>query len=100
MTAPDEDAIERLEIQVGRLLHAGVWIASGCLAAGLATWMALGPHRVANGFLTGGLVVLMLTPLARVIASLVAYIRLRDWFFATTTVLVLVVLLAAWLLKS
>jgi hypothetical protein len=27
-------------------------------------------------------------------------VRLRDWFFAATTVMVLVVLVAAWLLKS
>jgi uncharacterized membrane protein len=96
----DEEAIDRLEMQVGRLLHAGVWVAAACLSAGLALWMARGSGRLANGLLTGGLVVLMLTPLARVIASLVAYVRLRDWFFAATTVMVFVVLVAAWLLKS
>jgi uncharacterized membrane protein len=42
----------------------------------------------------------MLTPLARVLASLVAYVRLRDWFFVATTVLVFLVLIAAWLVKS
>src|SRR5213078_285024 len=96
----DDAAIDRLELQVGRLLHLGVWIASGCLAAGLGLWLSLGAGRVANMLLEAGLVVLMLTPLARVIASLVAYVRLRDWFFASTTVMVLVVLVAAWLLKS
>jgi uncharacterized membrane protein len=42
----------------------------------------------------------MLTPLARVVASFVVYWRLRDWFFVGTTVMVFVVLIAAWLLKS
>jgi len=97
---PGEDAIERLEIQVGRLLQAGVWTAAVCLAAGLALSMGFGPGRPANLFLTSGLVVLMLTPLARVVASLVAYVKLRDWFFVGTTVLVFLVLIAAWLLKS
>ena len=101
MSDPGSDeAIERLEIQVGRLLQAGVWLASISLAAGLTMWIALGPARPARMLLSGGLIVLMLTPLARVLASLVAYIRLRDWFFVGTTVMVFVVLVAAWLIKS
>jgi len=54
----------------------------------------------ARDLLNAGLIVLMLTPLARVVASLVTYARMRDWFFAGMTVLVLVVLVAAWVLKS
>jgi hypothetical protein len=99
-TPASEEAIERLEIQVGRLLQGGVWLAALCLAAGLTLWMALGDTWLAHDLLTGGLIVLMLTPLARVIASLVAYVRLRDWFFVGTTVVVFVVLVAAWMLKS
>jgi uncharacterized membrane protein len=95
-----DEAIERLELQVGRLLQAGVVTAAVSLITGLTLWMILGPGRPANLLLTGGLIVLMLTPLARVLASLVAYVRLRDWFFVATTVIVLVVLVAAWLLKS
>ena len=41
----------------------------------------------------------MITPLARVIASLIVYARMRDWFFVATTVAVFVVLVAAWLLN-
>ena len=52
-----------------------------------------------NLALTGGLIVLMLTPLARVVASLVAYVRLGDWLFVATTMIVFAVLVAAWLLK-
>jgi uncharacterized membrane protein len=100
VTAPNEAAIERLETQVGRLLHAGVTLATACLAVGLTMWLVTGGGRVTTLTLTSGLVILMLTPLARVVASLVAYVRLRDWFFVATTVLVLVVLVAAWLLKS
>jgi uncharacterized membrane protein len=100
VTASDPGAIDRLEVQVGRLLQAGVTLATACLAAGLALWLATGAGRASTLTLTTGLVVLMLTPLARVVASLVAYVRLRDWFFAATTVIVFVVLIAAWLLKS
>jgi uncharacterized membrane protein len=100
MTRAGDAAIERLEVQVGRLLQAGVTLATVCLALGLVMSLTLGNNRAATLTLTAGLVILMLTPLARVIASLVAYIRLRDWFFVATTVLVLVVLVTAWLLKS
>ena len=96
----DQAAIERLEVQVGRLLETGVMAASVCLATGLVLWFATGGGRAANLTLTVGLVVLMMTPLARVVASLIAYLRLRDWFFVATTVMVFAVLIAAWLLKS
>jgi uncharacterized membrane protein len=95
----NEDAIDRLERQVGRLLQAGVWLASACLAAGLALSM-IGGGSTAMALLTGGLIVLMLTPLARVVASFVTYVKVGDWFFAAMTVLVFAVLVAAWLLKS
>jgi uncharacterized membrane protein len=95
-----DSAIDRLEVQVGRLLQAGVMLAAVCLGAGLTLWFVLGATRAVNLVLTTGLVVLMVTPLARVVASLVAYVRLRDWFFVATTVMVFVVLVAAWLLKS
>jgi len=95
-----QDAIERLEVQVGRLLEIGVALSAACLALGLVVWMIADGSRVANALLTSGLIALMVTPLARVIASLVAWIRLRDWFFVWTTVMVFVVLIAAWLLKS
>lgn len=100
MTTADTAAIERLERQVGRLLQAGVTLATVCLVIGLAAWFVTGGSHAANLLLTMGLVVLMLTPLARVLASLVAYVRLRDWFFVVTTVLVFLVLLAAWIVKS
>jgi uncharacterized membrane protein len=95
-----DDAIERLEVQVGRLLQTGVLMSAACLGIGLALWIARGSSTPANALLTCGLVVLMMTPLARVVASLIAYVRLRDWFFVGTTVMVFVVLIAAWVLRS
>ena len=101
MTDPvSEEAIEHLEVQVGRLLEAGVALSAATLGVGLLLWLIAGDSRIARGVLTGGLVALMLTPLARVVASLIAWVRLKDWFFVSTTVMVFVVLIAAWLLKS
>jgi uncharacterized membrane protein len=96
----EAEAIDRLELRVGRLLEIGVMLSSACLGVGLLVWMFGDGSAFANRLLTVGLVSLMLTPLARVVASLIAWIRLRDWFFVATTVMVFVVLIAAWLLKS
>jgi Protein of unknown function (DUF1634) len=95
----DEEAIARLELHLGRLLFTGVTAAAVCLACGLALWSAGAVPGAANALLTTGLVILMMTPVARVVASLIVYVRMRDWFFVATTILVLVVLIAAWLLK-
>jgi len=99
MSGERDARLERLETTLGHLLRTGVMSAAACLAVGLIVWIAAGSTPLANGILTAGLVVLMVTPLMRVIVSLVAYARMRDWFFVTTTVLVFAMLLVAWLLR-
>jgi hypothetical protein len=89
----NDDAIGRLEVQLGRLLQAGVLTAAGCLAVGLVLWMAGAAAGAADILLTAGLMILMATPILRVIVSLIEYVRMRDWFFVVTTVLVFGVLL-------
>jgi uncharacterized membrane protein len=86
------DALQRLELTLGRLLQAGVISSAICLAAGLVSWMARGPSDTSTALLTVGLIVLMATPIVRVAVSLVAYVRMRDWFFVATTVMVFVLL--------
>ena len=86
-------AIQRLEVHLGRLLQAGVLASAVCLALGLALWMAGAAAGAASALLTAGLVILMATPILRVIVSLIEYARMRDWFFVGTTVLVFAVLL-------
>jgi len=95
-----ENGLGRLEAQLGRLLFTGVMASALCLAAGLVLWVAGGFPAATNRILTTGLVILMLTPIARVVASLVVYVRMRDWFFVATTIMVFAVLLMAWLLKG
>lgn len=87
-------ALQRLEITLGRLLQAGVTLAAVFLAAGLILSMVRGPSGFADVALTLGLIVLMATPILRVAVSLVAYIRMRDWFFVMTTIMVFVLLAA------
>ena len=95
-----EDVLGPLEHTLGRVLFGGVMSSAVCLAAGLGLTLAGGDPAAANAILTTGLVILMITPLARVVTSLAVYARMRDWFFVGTTILVFVELLMAWLLKA
>ena len=93
------DRLDRLETTLGHLLRTGVMSAAACLALGLIVSTAAGSTPLATTILKVGLVILMVTPLMRVVVSLVAYARMRDWLFVTTTLLVFAMLLVAWLLK-
>lgn len=87
--------LERLEAVLGRVLLGGVLTSSACLAAGLILWMEGSYPIAANRVLAAGLIVLMATPVFRVVVSLVEYLRMRDWWFAATTIGVLAVLMGA-----
>jgi uncharacterized membrane protein len=89
-----EDSIGRLEIQLGKMLQTGVLTSAACLAAGLVLWMSGAFPWAAEALLTAGLLILMATPILRVVVSLVEYARMRDWFFVATTLIVFGVLLA------
>ena len=86
------ESIDRLEVTLGRLLQAGVMSAAACLTAGLAIWMSGAWPWFATVLLTAGLMILMATPILRVVVSLVEYARVRDWFFVSTTLFVFGVL--------
>lgn len=90
MTGP---SIDRLETHLGRLLTAGLLTSAALLAAGLFLTEATEWRRPGGTILTTGLVILMATPILRVVVSLIEYWRMRDWFFVATTLAVLAVLL-------
>jgi len=85
-------SLDRLELGLGRLLQAGVLTSAACLAVGLVGWFAAGETAWSTSALTIGLIILMATPILRVIVSLVAYVRMRDWFFVMTIHTVFVLL--------
>lgn len=89
------DRDEQLERAIGRVLKTGV-IASGvCLAIGLVLLYVPGAQRFATIAIDVGLVVLMVTPVSRVVVSVYEYMRERDWTFVILTSIVLVSLLAS-----
>ena len=84
----------RLERTIGVALRAGVTTSSICLGAGLALSLA-GGARAADLLLHAGVIILLATPVARVLISIVEYTRERDWRFVALTAIVLVELMAS-----
>lgn len=72
---------------------AGVWVSSACLAAGLAFLPLSRRTSAADALLRAGLLVLMATPVLRIVLSVAEAVRQRDWFWFWTTVGVAVVLI-------
>jgi uncharacterized membrane protein len=85
----DRPSLARLEVHLGRLLVTGVMISATLLAIGLGMWLFDSHRSNALWLLNAGLLVLMATPILRVIVSFAEYIAMRQWFFAVVTILVL-----------
>lgn len=89
-----------LEIAIGRILQLGILVSSVCLALGLALTLGRGDSPVSRRLLVTGILVLLATPAARVVISVVDYARERDWAFVVFTLIVLLELAgsvaAAW----
>ena len=86
---PPPDALARLEAHVGRLFVAGVSVSAAMLAAGLVLFLFAPDAPAASKLLNAGLLVLMATPMLRVLLSVVEYVRMGDWFFVSTTLAVI-----------
>jgi uncharacterized membrane protein len=85
----------RIEIVIGTVLRTGVLISTVCLAAGLLLDLSGAWPAAAALLLQVGILVLLATPVARVIVSITQYISQRDWAFVTLTAVVLVELMAS-----
>jgi uncharacterized membrane protein len=70
-----------------RALRIATWTAAGLLLAGLLLWMAGVP--AGDPVMHAGLLLLITTPIARVLMALADYVAARDWKFAALTLIVL-----------
>jgi uncharacterized membrane protein len=84
--------MNRLERTIGAVLRLGTIGSSALFAVALV--MALTGRRadVAQRLAAAGLVILLATPAARVVVSVIEYIRERDWTFVALTLIVLLAL--------
>ena len=87
--------MSRLEGLIGSVLRAGVIASSICLGVGLVLALAGNAANAANLLLQTGVIVLLATPVARVVVSIIEYAQQRDWKFTLLTAVVLVELLAS-----
>jgi len=88
MKAGDSD----LELLIGRVLRLGVQASTACLAVGLV--VALVWPQASPWLLNVGIVLLIATPAARVVMSIVEYAIARDRLFLILTSIVLLELIA------
>jgi uncharacterized membrane protein len=119
LTSPPRDyQMDRL---ISVVLRGGVLLSAGLLILGALLYFArvlrggapanplVFPHSLGDVFsslghgdplaiLALGLIVLLLTPVARVLISIFAFARERDWLYVGITTLVLLILLLSFLL--
>ena len=82
----------RLEMMIGEVLRFGTIASTALFAIGIV--MVLAGYRVelAGLLLDAALVILLATPAARVVVSVIEYVRERDWKFVVLTLVVLAAL--------
>lgn len=81
---PDE-----MEERLGRILGLGTIISTVMFGAGLALWLTVDGRPFVDRLLNAGIIVLIVTPVSRVIASTVIYVVQRDRHMVLMTSLVL-----------
>jgi uncharacterized membrane protein len=84
---------EAIELVLARLLRIGSLIAAALLAAGILA-MVLGQTDFAPKLITAGLLVLLCTPVMRVLVAALIFVREKDWHFAFFSLVVLCALAA------
>jgi len=89
MTSPPGE-LERFDAGVGRVLRTGVLMSSVLMGLGLLAWLL--DVAAAAALLNAGLVSLMATPVVRLLASLIEYLRTREWSFVWMTGAVVIIL--------
>src|SRR4029079_9109455 len=70
----DRPTSQRLEQAIGAGLRAGVTASSVCLAVGVLWSLVTGESGVARILLQTGILVLLMTPVARVVVSIAQYV--------------------------
>lgn len=77
-----------IELILALFLRVGSIVAAGLMAAGLVD-MVLWEAQIAPKLITAGIIVLVSTPVMRVMVAGVIFIKERDWRFALFSLVVL-----------
>jgi uncharacterized membrane protein len=87
--------LDRLEHALGRILLIGSLVSTAILALGLGMALVAPASAAGPAVIRAGLLVLLATPVARVVASVFEYASDRDWLFAALTFVVLSIILGS-----
>ena len=90
---PAASSHEPIELTLARLLRVGSLIAAVLIAVGLGIMLS-GNEQLASRLVTAGLLVLMATPVLRVVTAGIIFIREKDWRFACFCLVVICALAA------
>ncbi len=78
---------------ISHILRAGIVLSSFCMIAGLLVTAVQPSSAEASSLMVTGIVLLMLTPFLRVIATLIVFMVERDWKFSAVALFVLLMLI-------
>ena len=92
-----KDDLSALERLLSRVFRAGTLASGSMLAVGLMLSFIWPSSHATQILLTGGMAVLLVTPVARVVASFLDYLWMRDWWFALWTGTVLALLASSFI---
>jgi uncharacterized membrane protein len=83
-----ENQVEAIELVLARLLRMGSLLAAALLAAGIVA-LAAGATALAPKVMTAGLLVLLCTPVMRVVVAGYIFVKEKDWHFAFFSLVVI-----------
>jgi uncharacterized membrane protein len=86
-----------LEPAIGIVLRVGTVVASAALAIGFMLSFTPVAPALSRALLVAGIFVLLLTPVARVVVSLIDFVLNRDWLFVALNTIVLCLLSSAFI---
>jgi uncharacterized membrane protein len=87
--------LDRLERVLGRVLRIGSMLSTSILALGLLVALVAPSSAAGPAVIRAGLLVLLATPVARVVTSVFEYASDRDWLFASLTFVVLAIVVGS-----
>lgn len=90
--------VERVELAVARLLRLGTAVAATLIASGLVVVLFQLPLAIGPQLVTAGIIALVCTPLLRVAAAMVIYLRLGDVVYGLISLAVLLFVFAGMLI--
>lgn len=93
-----DEQVVQVEVAVAKLLRVGTAIAAVLIAAGLAILLFQLPYAIGPTLITAGLIALVCTPLLRVAAALLIYLKLGDFIYSIISLTVLAIVFVGILL--